>query len=160
MKKCQISFTIGKGYFESSEPVTAETFLNLNIEQLIVQHHRRNAENSCFYIENVKETERLMFMIVQDKELIEEMNMLKPNKEKTIDIFQKLEQNNFTAITLSMLSKQLESNQGDYELDIDDRAYSFRLVKGIKVKNNLEKINSYFDEATNILEYQTQKPKV
>lgn len=159
MKKCQRSFTIGKGYFEASESVTTEDFLNLSIEQLIVQHHRRNADNSCFYIEDIKETERFMFIIVQDKELIEELGMLKPNQEKTIDIFQDLKQENFTSITLENLSKQLEGNQGDYEIELDDRSYSFRFVRGIKVKNNLEKIDAYFDEATNILEYQIQKVK-
>ena len=50
-------------------------------------------------------------------------------------------------------NKQLENNQGDYEIEFDNRSYSFRLVKGIKVKNNLEKIDTYIEEATNMLEY-------
>lgn len=160
MKKSQTSFTIGKGYFESSEPTSIEQFLSLSIEDFLVQHHRRNAENSCFFIEGIKETDRLMFIVSQDKELIQELSMLKPNQEKTLDIFQPSLQNHFTSVTLEKLLKQLESNQGDYEIELDGRAYSFRLVKGLKVKNTLEKIDNYFDEATNMLEYdQTKKVK-
>lgn len=160
MKKFQTSFTIGKGYFEGSEAIiNIEDFLNLSVESLIVQHHRRNAENSCFYIDGIKETERFMFIISQDNELISELNMLKPNREKTLDIFDNSKQNDFTSVTLSKLTKQLEGNQGDYEIDVDGRSYSFRLVKGIKVKNNLEKIELYIEDATNILEYSTQKVK-
>lgn len=160
MKKSQTSFTIGKGYFEFSEPTTTEEFLNLSVEDLLVQHHRRNAENSCFFIEGIKETDRYMFIVSQDKELIQELSMLKPNQEKTFDILQLSLQNNFTSVTLEKLVKQLESNQGDYEIELDGRAYSFRLVKGLKVKNTLEKVDNYFDEATNMLEYdQTKKVK-
>lgn len=157
MKKCQTSFTIGKGYFEASESVNIEDFLKLSIEDLLVQHHRRNAENSCFYIEGIRETERYMFIISQDNELIQELNMAKPNPQKTVDIFQNTEQNSFTSITLEKLAKQLEGNQGDYAIDLDNRAYSFRLVRGIKVKNNLEKIELYVEEATNMLEYDQNK---
>lgn len=159
MRKCQKSFTIGKGYAEFVEDISSENFLNLSIEELIVQHHRRNAENSCFYNEDVKESERFMFIISQDKDLIEELNMLKPNQEKTLDIFQKSNQNSFTVVTLQKLSQQLEGNQGDYEIELDNRAYSFRFVKGIKVKNNLEKIDNYFDDANNMLTYTLQKVK-
>lgn len=157
MKKNQTSFTIGKGYFESSEPTTIENFLSASIEDLLVQHHRRNGENSLFYVEGIKETDRYMFIISQDKELIQELSMLKPNQEKTLDIFQPSLQNNFTSVTLHKLVQQLESNQGDYEIEFDGRAYSFRLVKGIKVKNTLEKIDNYFEEASNMLEYDQQK---
>lgn len=157
MKKGQKSFTIGKGYFEGQEATTIESFLGSSVEDLLIQHHRRHAENSCFFIDGVKETDRFMFIIAQDKELIEELGMLKPNQEKTLDIFQPSAQNNFTSITLEKLVKQLEGNQGDYEIDLDGRAYSFRLVKGIKVKNNLEKIEVYIEEATNMLEYEQFK---
>lgn len=157
MKKCQTSFTIGKGHFEASEAVTINDFLNLSIEDLLVQHHRRNAENSCFFIEGIRETERYMLIISQDSELIQELGMSKPNPEKTVDIFQDSKQNSFTSITLEKLSKQLEGNQGDYELELDNRAYSFRLVRGIKVKNNLEKIDLYVEEATNMLDYEQFK---
>lgn len=161
MKKSQTSFTIGKGYFEMSEPTTMENFLNLSIEDLLVQHHRRNGENSCFFIEGIKETDRYMFIISQDKELIQELSMLKPNPEKTFDIFQPSLQNNFTSVTLGKLVAQLESNQGDYEIELDGRAYSFRLLKGLKVRNTLEKIDNYFEEATNMLEYNpTNKVKL
>ena len=44
-----------------------------------------------------------------------------------------------------------------YAIDLDNRAYSFRLVRGIKVKNNLEKIELYVEEATNMLEYDQNK---
>lgn len=159
MKKNQTSFTVGKGYFEGSEAINMEDFLNLNVESLIVQHHRRNSENSCFYIDGIKETERFMFIISQDNELISELNMLRPNREQTLDIFDNSKQNDFTSITLNQLAKQLVGNQGDYELEVDGRAYSFRFIKGIKVKNNLEKINIYIEEATNILEYSSQKVK-
>lgn len=159
MRKCQTSFAIGKGYIEVSEATTTEDFLSLSIEQFIVQHHRRNAEVSYFYTDGVKESERFMFVISQDKELTEELHMLKPNQEKTVDIFQPSKQNCFTTVTLEKLSQQLEGNQGDYEIELDNRAYSFRLVKGIKVKNNIEKIDTYFDEASNMLEYQSVKVK-
>lgn len=157
MKKSQKSFTIGKGYFEGTESTTIDNFLDLSIENLLVQHHRRNAENSCFFIEGVRETDRYMFIISQDKELIQELNMLKPNQENTLDIFQTSQQNNFTSVTLAKLDKQLEGNQGDYEIELDNRAYSFRLVKGIKVRNNLEKIDLYIEEATNMLDYEQYK---
>jgi hypothetical protein len=157
MKKIQRSFTIGKGFFESSEPVTSEDFMKLTVEELLVQHHRRNAENSCFFIEGVKELDRVMFIIAQDNELIDELKMLKPNRENTLDLLTPSNQNDFTSITLNQLNKQLESNQGDYEIEFDNRSYSFRLVKGIKVKNNLEKIDTYIEEATNMLEYEQFK---
>lgn len=157
MKKSQKSFTIGKGYFEGQESTTLETFLDCSVENFLIQHHRRHAENSCFFIEGVKETERYMFIISQDKELIQELGMLKPNQEKTLDIFESSSQNNFTSITLEKLAQQLNGNQGDYEIDLDGRAYSFRLVKGIKVRNNLEKIETYIEEATNMLEYEQFK---
>jgi len=153
MKKVQKSFTIGKGFFEASEPINEDMFMNMSVEELLVQHHRRNAENSCFFIEGVKEFDRVMFIIAQDSELIDELKMLKPNKEKTLDLLTPSSQNDFTSITLNQLNKQLEGNQGDYEIEFDNRSYSFRLIKGIKVKNNLEKIETYIEEATNMLEY-------
>ena len=155
MKKTQKSFSIGKGYFESDEPTNIDSFLNLSIEDFLIQHHRRNSENSCFYIDNEKETQRYMLIIAQDNELIKELGMLIPNREKTLDLFAPTNQNDFTSVKLLKLIEQLDKNQGDYELEFDNRAYSFRLVKGIKVRNNLEKIDLYIEEATNMLEYQS-----
>lgn len=157
MIQIQKSFTIGQGYFESQEPTTPEKFLNSSIEDLLIKHHRKHCENTCFFTEGTKETERFMFIISQDKELIKELNMLKPNQEKTLDIFEPSSQNNFVSVTLDKLIKQLNSNQGDYEIELDGRGYSFRLVKGIKVRNTLEKIDIYFDEAHNMLEYESFK---
>lgn len=161
MKKGQISFTVGKGYFENSEPITNEQFLNLSVEDLLVQHHRRKSLNSCFYTQDIRETERLMFIISQDKEFISDFSMSKPNPENTIDIFQNTQQNSFVDVTLKELSKQLENSQGDYDIDFDKRSYSFRLIKGIKVKNMLEKIENYLENPNNIvLEKENNKPKI
>jgi hypothetical protein len=157
MKKVQKSFAIGKSYFENTETTNIDNFLSYSIEDLLIQHHRRNAENSYFFIDEIKEADRYIFIISQDKELIQDLGMLEINQEKTLDIFESSFQNNFTSITLEKLLKQLELDQKDYKIELNGCNYSFRFAKGIKAQDNLDKIEIYIEEASNILEYKELK---
>lgn len=140
-------------------PGTYEDFTNFTIEDIIINHHRKNSLTTCFFISEDTNIPKVAFVLTQDMELIEYLKMKKPNLEKTLDILEPSKQNDFVSITLGKLLNNLETNQGDYELEIDSRKYSFRLVRGVKAKNLLEKIDTYIEEKENIKDYAVEANK-
>lgn len=138
---------------------TYEDFSNITIEDIIVNHHRKNSLTTCFYISEEHNVAKIAFILTQDMDLIEELKMKKPNLERTLDILEPSNQNNFISITLGKLISNLEANQGDYELEIDSRKYSFRLVRGVKSKNLLEKIDVYIENKQNLKDYKLESSK-
>lgn len=148
-------------FVASNEKVgNTEEFVNFTVEDVLIYHHKKRSQTSYFHLAGSNEMEKILFLVTQDNQLIEELGMLKPNQERTLDILEPSKQNNFVSITMNTLLKNIEKNQGDYELEIDGRAYSFRLVKGIKCRNLLERIDTYMEECENIKEYATGVLKV
>lgn len=156
MIKTQKSINLNGGIFEQSNQINFDDFMNLQIVDLIAQHHRRKADTSIFFTDgtDLKEKDKYMFIISQDISFVSENKMLTPNPEKTLDLFNQINQQNI--VSLKQLNNQMENNQTDYELQIDNNSYSFRLIKGIKVKNFLEKFNTYSEEIFNINEYKNK----
>lgn len=151
---------IHKSSFINEQPVsfnekstTTEEFLQLSVEEILIYHHKAHANTTYFYLSDNIESNKLLFLVTQEEPLREELKLLKPNREKTLDIFQQTVSNDFTSVTIKKLLENLSGNQGDYEIELDDRGYSFRLVRGIKVRNLLEKIDIYHEELENIKEY-------
>lgn len=137
------SFAIDKGEYNAEKVGTLNEFLNLSVEDILIQHHKKNADTTHFFLSADKKQDQILFLLTQDKNLISHLKMSKPNPQKTNDLLEPIEQTNFTSIKLNKLVEAMEEKQADYALDIDGRGYSFRLVLGIKATNLLDNIDSY-----------------
>ena len=134
-----------KSFFSIDKQFEEIDFLNLTIEDILIEHHKRNSITSNFIFNAEKQSNSIMFLVSQDLNLINKLKMNIPNEEKTFDIFEPNNQNFLASVSIKTLLNNVENNKNNYELSIDNRDYSFLLVKGIKIKNILTQITDYID---------------
>ena len=134
-----------KSFFSIDKKIEEVDFLNLTVEDILIEHHKRNSITTNFILNADKQSNSVMFLVSQDLNLINKLKMTIPNEEKTFDIFEPNKQNFLSSVSIKTLLNNLENNKNNYELSIDNRDYSFLLVKGIKIKNILTQITDYVD---------------
>lgn len=143
------SFKLGANMYLSDKHIVRDDFLNMTMEHLLINHHRRNGKITSFYLIDSDSNNHICFLISEDTQLNKKLNMIDPRKisspDKSYELFPQ-ETYQYENIKLLNLCKNLDNENADFQLHVDNMHYCFRLSVGQEAIKTDKKIVNYIDE--------------